>query len=108
LKPSKIEPILLLLFAGMIFFTGCLFICEKFYHDDGQFFQVIAAMVTGFGSAFFMRTKPQTGEKGEKGESGEDGADSIKLAEKETTITIPNKEIAATIPSKETEGDLKK
>ncbi len=58
----KLEPIVLLLFVGMLFWTGMLFICQKFYPDDGQIFQVISGLLTGFSGAFFMRIKPRGAE----------------------------------------------
>lgn len=61
---GKLEPIVLLLFVGMIFFTGMLFACEHFFQNDGQMFQVVASLLTGFSGAFFMRIKPQSAKPG--------------------------------------------
>jgi hypothetical protein len=33
---------------------------EKAFPNDGQIFQVISGLVTGFAGAFFMRVKPQS------------------------------------------------
>lgn len=49
----------MLLFVGMIFFTGMLFAAEKWFPADGQMFQVVAGLLTGFSGAFFMRVKPK-------------------------------------------------
>jgi hypothetical protein len=56
---EKVEPVVLLLFLGMVIFAGLLFVSEKFFPSDGQFFQVIAGLLTGFSGAFFMRVKPR-------------------------------------------------
>ena len=53
------EPVVLLLFIGMVFFCGVLIFCEHFFPMDGQIFQVIAGLLSGFSGAFFMRVKPQ-------------------------------------------------
>lgn len=57
---NKLEPIVLLLFAAMIFFTGALFAAEKWYPNDGQIFQVVSGLLTGISGAFLMRVKPQS------------------------------------------------
>ena len=61
MKPmqDKIEPVVLLLFLGMIIFAGVLLGCEHFFPMDGQLFQVFAGLLTGFSGAFFMRVKPK-------------------------------------------------
>lgn len=56
---SKIEPIVLLLFIGMLVWSALLFVCQQYYSDDGQIFQVISGLLTGFSGAFFMRIKPR-------------------------------------------------
>jgi len=56
---DKIEPVVLLLFLGMVIFTGVLLGCEHFFPMDGQLFQVFAGLLTGFSGAFFMRVKPK-------------------------------------------------
>jgi hypothetical protein len=61
--PSKVEPIVLLLFGAMVFFTVCLFIAEKWFGTDGQLFQVISGLLTGIAGAFLMRVKPNTSDK---------------------------------------------
>ena len=61
---DKVEPVVLLLFIGMVFFTLMLFISERFFMQDGQMFQVIAGLLTGFSGAFFMRVKPKQNEQG--------------------------------------------
>jgi hypothetical protein len=42
----------------MVFFCGVLIFCEHFFPMDGQIFQVIAGLLSGFSGAFFMRVKP--------------------------------------------------
>lgn len=58
---KQIDPILMLLFSGILFFTGILFISEHYYPMDGQIFQVISGLLTGFSGAFFMGIKNQLG-----------------------------------------------
>jgi hypothetical protein len=57
-KPEPVDPVLYLLFAGMIFFTMILIGVEHFFMQDAQVFQVIAGVLTGFTGAFFGRMKP--------------------------------------------------
>lgn len=60
---GKVEPIVLLPFGAMVFFTGCLFAAEKWFNSDGQIFQVISGLLTGIAGAFLMRVKPSNAEK---------------------------------------------
>lgn len=55
---GRIEPILILLFVAMVFFTGCVFAAEHFYPNDGQMFQVVSNLLSGISGAFLMRVKP--------------------------------------------------
>lgn len=57
---KRIDPVLLLLVYGMIFFTIVLIGVEHFFPNDGQVFQVISGLITAFSGAFFLRVKPQT------------------------------------------------
>lgn len=57
---KRIDPVLLLLMFGLIFFTGILIFVEHFFPSDGQVFQVVSGVLTAFSGAFFMRVKPQT------------------------------------------------
>lgn len=50
---TDIEGIVMLLFAGMIFFTGVLIFVEYRFESDPQVFQVVASLVAGFSGAFF-------------------------------------------------------
>ena len=47
-----------LLFCGIIFFTFMLIAISKWSPNDGQTFQVVSGLLTGFGAAFFARMKP--------------------------------------------------
>lgn len=60
MNETKLEPVILLLFIGMVFFTAMLFTAEHYFPMDGQMFQVIAGLLTGFSGAFFMRVKPKS------------------------------------------------
>jgi len=60
MKPdNKIEPIVLLLCSLVIFYTICLVVVAKLMSSDGQTFQIIAGLVTGFSGALLMRVKPR-------------------------------------------------
>ena len=54
---GRIEPIIVLLFIAMVFFTLCLFAAEKSYKDDGQMFQAIFGCLSGVTGAFLARIK---------------------------------------------------
>lgn len=71
----KIEPVLVLLSVLVLVFTGCLFASEHWFPMDGQIFQVISGLLTGFGGALLMRVKPAS--------KPEDAADHLST----TTIT---------------------
>lgn len=53
----KIEPVVGLLFAGMMVMLAAIFAAEKFLPSDGQLFQVVSNLLAGFSGAFFMRIK---------------------------------------------------
>lgn len=55
---KSIEPIVFLLFGGIIFFTLLLVAISKWSPNDGQTFQVVSGLLTGFAGAFMMRVKP--------------------------------------------------
>lgn len=48
-----------LLFFGIIFFVFILIYLARFEANDGQTFQVISGLITGFAGAFFGRMKPK-------------------------------------------------
>lgn len=53
--------ILKLMVCSILIFVCCLFACEIFFPNDGQMFQVIAGLVTGFSGAFLMFLKNKLG-----------------------------------------------
>ena len=57
--PSRIEPVLLLLAFLVVLFAGALFVSERMFPQDGQIFQVISGLTTGFAGALLLRVKPQ-------------------------------------------------
>ena len=63
LTMTRIDPVLLLLFLGMLVFTGLLLLISKWSPNDGQTFQVISGLLTAFSGAFFLRIKPKTEDK---------------------------------------------
>ncbi len=60
----KLEPVLYLLAFLVLVFTGCLFASEHWFPNDGQIFQVVSNLLSGFGGALLMRVKP-AGKPGE-------------------------------------------
>ncbi len=62
ISSNKIEPIVLLLVFLVIFFSVVLVGVAVFLSSDGQTFQIIAGLVTGFSGALLMRVKPRTSE----------------------------------------------
>jgi len=77
---NRVDPVLYLLLIVILSFTGMLVFVEFKFPNDGQLFQVISGMVTGFSGAFLLRVKPQTKEE-EKGPGA-------KVTEVEKTSTI--------------------
>lgn len=58
-SPSqKIEPIIYLLFGAVVFFSLMLVGISKWSPNDGQTFQCISTLVSGFAGALMMRVKP--------------------------------------------------
>ena len=55
----RIDPVLLLLFAGLCLFTLVLIFVEWRFNSDGQIFQVVSGVLTGFAGAFFTRMNPK-------------------------------------------------
>lgn len=55
---NRIDPILWLLFLGIVFFSGMLLYVEHTFPSDGQLFVVVSGLLTSFSGAFFMRVKP--------------------------------------------------
>ena len=78
---SKLDPVLILLFMGIMVFTVILLFCEYFFKTDGQIFQVISGIVTGFAGAFFGRMKPTTDHP--------DQASSTSSTTVSTTVAVP-------------------
>lgn len=58
--PAKdsLDPIIKLLFVGMIFFTFVVIACAHFFPDDGQVFQVFSSLLGGFGGSLWTRISP--------------------------------------------------
>ena len=58
MNPNRLEPVLLLLATMIVFFTVLLFVSARWFPNDGQTFQAIASLLSGFSGAFLMRVKP--------------------------------------------------
>lgn len=56
----RIEPILLLLFAGILLSAVALIFISAFMPANGQLFEVIASLLSAFVGAFFMRINPKS------------------------------------------------
>lgn len=57
MNPNRLESLDLLLSTLVVFFTILLLLCSKFFPNDGQTFQVISGLLTGFAGALLMRIK---------------------------------------------------
>ena len=62
---ESLDPVLILLFVGMLIFVCLLFVVQTWWPNDGQLFQVIAGVLTAFTGSFFTRLKPRTPGAGE-------------------------------------------
>ena len=62
MKPQdwRIEPVLLLLFAGMLLFTLVLIYITHLFPANDKVFTVVSGLITGFAGAFFMRVNPRS------------------------------------------------
>jgi uncharacterized membrane-anchored protein len=56
----RVEPILLLLFLGIILSAIAVIAIKAFIPGDGQLFQVIASILSAFVGAFFLRVNPKS------------------------------------------------
>lgn len=59
--PSKLnglEPIDKALIAGIVYFSLLVVLISKWSPNDGQTFQLIGGLATGFAAAFLARIKP--------------------------------------------------
>ena len=56
---KDIDAVDKLLFLGIVFFTFVLLAIARFQPNDGQTFQIIGGLLTGFSGAFFARMKPK-------------------------------------------------
>lgn len=56
---KRMDPAVYLLAFMVVFFTAILIYVEFVFKSDGQIFQVICGMLTGFGGALLLRLKPQ-------------------------------------------------
>jgi len=56
---KQLDPVLLLLAAMIFVFTGLLIVIAEILKNDGQTFQVISGLLTGFSGAFLGRIMPK-------------------------------------------------
>lgn len=56
---KTVDPILIVLALMIFAFTALLFSCAIFLKNDGQTFQVISSLLTGFSGAFLGRIMPK-------------------------------------------------
>lgn len=68
-KDIDIEPILILLLGGVVFFTLLMIGTNFFFPNDGQVFTTISNLISGFSGAFFMRVKSNTEKNVVKGDN---------------------------------------
>ena len=58
-KMSSIDPILKMLVGLVIFFSLLLIAVARFMSSDGQTFQILSSLVSGFAGALLLRIKPR-------------------------------------------------
>jgi hypothetical protein len=56
---EKIDPVLLLLLAGIVFFSLTLFAVDIWFKQDQALFSVLSSLVSGFAGSFFTRLRPK-------------------------------------------------
>lgn len=56
---NKIDPVLFLLTSLVLIFAGALIVVSKISPNDGQTFQILSNLVTGFSGALLMRINPK-------------------------------------------------
>jgi hypothetical protein len=56
---NSLDPVLRLLFIGIMLFTMITIYVNHVFPNDGQMFQVICGILTGFTGAFFGRMDPK-------------------------------------------------
>jgi hypothetical protein len=56
---EKLDPVLLLLLAGIIFFALTLFAVDIWFKQDQALFSVLSSLVSGFAGSFFTRLRPK-------------------------------------------------
>lgn len=54
-----VDPVLRLLFIGIMLFTIVTIYVNHVFPNDGQMFQVVSGILTGFTGAFFGRMDPK-------------------------------------------------
>jgi uncharacterized membrane protein YjjP (DUF1212 family) len=54
-----VDPLDKLLLLSILFFAGMLIYIARWAPNDGQTFQVISGLLTGFSGAFLARIKPK-------------------------------------------------
>ena len=57
---QKIDPMVVLLAALLIFFTVALFFAEWWFKTDGQFYQTVAGLTTGISGALLLKITSHT------------------------------------------------
>ena len=60
MQDKHLDWILVMLLAGMAFFTAVILFAEWKYPMDGQLYQTFAGLLTGFSGAFFGRITPRS------------------------------------------------
>lgn len=58
---KQLDPILKLLLGGIVFFLAVLLYIQKWFPNDGQTFQVVAGLLTGFSGAFLGFARKELG-----------------------------------------------
>lgn len=62
---NRLDAVVILLTGLVMFFSGVLIWIAVYLKSDGQTFQIIASLVTGFSGALLMRIKPRGSKDGD-------------------------------------------
>jgi hypothetical protein len=89
---KTMDPVLKLLLVGILFFTAALFYCEHRFPSDGQIFQVIAGLLTGFGGAFLAFARKELGVPDEPASGAQRTIDTVTTTVTAKNVTIPPQE----------------
>lgn len=73
----NVDPILVLLAWLILICLGAMIFVTWLFHDDGQIFQVVSGLLTGFAGGFLLRVKPSSQKADAQVEGGTETSSTI-------------------------------